>query len=219
MDGWKPLGEVMGGDNTTGRTTCPECQTALEDGAVFCTKCGFNLQTGQGTQSLPAIGTLAAARPTGPATYTPAAEEELKQQHLMYAGIAMIVGVVFPIYTGQSLEFPNFNFSGAAAKQIIASLWPLVMGITMAAMAQAARDPVSCGVALGLSLFYLMFMEFSETSTMRGGVGAILSGAGGLVLGGPAIVFFVGWLCLILGCHARHLRPGNLPAYIIALVG
>ena len=38
-------------------------------------------------------------------------------------------------------------------------------------------------------------------------------------MGGPIGIFFVGWTGLIMGCYSRHMRPGNLPAYIISLVG
>jgi len=37
--------------------------------------------------------------------------------------------------------------------------------------------------------------------------------------GGPMAIFYLGCFCLVMGCHARHMRPGNLPAYIISLVG
>lgn len=235
LDGWKPLGELMGGTASAGAAAppppatgknCPQCSAALEPNAIFCIQCGFNLQTGQGTQSIPAaapgMGMPVAGQPAGPATYAPHEEEDFKATHLMYIGVAMIVGVVLPVYN-ESLEFPNFALSGASAKFFIASLWPLAMGITLAAMAKSTRDPVRCSVALGLSLFYLMFIEFGNIPAFAFGGEFMMSISFfvgiDLFPGGPAVVFFIGIFCLVMGCHARHMRPGNLPAYILSLVG
>ena len=44
MDEWKPLGDVL---KQSSSDTCPQCNTALESGAVMCMSCGFNTQTGK----------------------------------------------------------------------------------------------------------------------------------------------------------------------------
>ena len=231
LDGWKPLGELMGSTASAGTAAppppatgknCPQCSVALEPNAIFCIQCGYNLQAGQGTQSLPGGGMPGMAQqPVAQATYSLGDEEDLKQTHLMYAGVAMIIGVVFPIYTGDGISFPNFDLSGASGKAVIASIWPLIVGITMAAMAKTTKDPVRCGVALGLSLFFILFVTFAEQKIVRFPGMPLMGTMGGsnLNTGGPPVIFYLGFFCLTMGCHARHMRPGNLPAYIISLVG
>ena len=157
------------------------------------------------------------ATPSGPATYTPAAEEEMKEKHLMYIGFLMIVGVVLPQCTigismlsfklELNIEFPNFLLSEKNFEQIVSQLGPLVVGITAVAMALSARDPLRCSVVLGLAaLTYLMAIKVDNPLTVTDGFGV-------------SALFFLGWLCLIMGCRVRHMRPTNLPAYIVSLVG
>jgi hypothetical protein len=192
MDGWKPLGEL------------------------------YSQVVPGSTEQITATGGQ-----SGVCTYTDVAEEELKQSQLMFVGIMMIVGCVWPlIFIGESMGsgwsflgwilpgglsnidskiyFLNFqavsNFESA-----LLLIGPLVIGITMVAMAKTTKDPVRCSVAMGLCLL-LFIMQIGSN-----GVGSLF--------GGRFLVFFLGWLCLIMGCRARHMRPANLPAYIIALVG
>jgi hypothetical protein len=212
MDGWKPLGEVMGGGNAAGGTTCPECQTALDAGAVFCTKCGFNLQTGKSTQRLSGGDSPGAAKPAGPATYSPRDEEDRKTSHYLTLGIMANVGAVLPAisFSPFKILFHNFDLGGKDAEWIIMMLGPLIVGITIAAMAKTTKDPVRCSVGLGLCMVLIIIL-FSDS----GGGG----GSGSGTLYGQRIVFFIGFTALLMGCYSRHYRPGNLPAYIIALVG
>jgi len=202
LDGWKPLGELMSEATAPaagapapppgGGTNCPQCSATLAPNAIFCTQCGFNLQTGQGTQSIPGMGMPVAGQPAGPAIYSPLEEEDIKATNLMYIGIAMIVGVVLPLYAGK-ISFPNFDLSGASAKAVINLLWPLVVGITMVSMAKTTRDPVRCSVALGLSLFYLMFQFFSDSVSVMS-IGGGFGGGGLPPIGGPSLVFLsAGW--------------------------
>jgi hypothetical protein len=161
-----------------------------------------------------------AAQPAGPATYSMGEEENLKQMHMMVAGVLLIVGAVLPVFgMAPSMEdgkmtletkirFPNFLLSGKNFEFIVALLGPLVVGITAAAMAKTTKDPVRCSVILGLAaLTYLISMDANRT--MAGALGGF----------GVPVIFFLGWLCLLMGCRVRHMRPANLAAYIISLVG
>ena len=125
MDEWIPLGEMMGGGKT-----CPQCNNALAAEAVFCIQCGYNLQTGQGTQSLPAGGAPQAA---GPATYNPRDEESQKTNQLLALGIMAIVGAVLPhiAFSPFKIYFQNFDLGGKNAEWFIMMLGPLIVGITI----------------------------------------------------------------------------------------
>ena len=233
MDEWIPLGEMMGG----GGKTCPQCNNALAAEAVFCIQCGYNLQTGQGTQSLPAGG---APQVAGPATYNPRDEESQKTNQLLALGIMAIVGAVLPhiAFSPFKIYFQNFDLGGKNAEWFIMMLGPLIVGITIAAMAKTAKDPVRCSVGLGLSVVLIIILFSYSGGGSGGGASTIIniggqtiivptSGRGAIlslsspsgVLYGQRIVFFLGLTALLMGCYSRHYRPGNLPAYIIALVG
>lgn len=185
-DGWKPLAELLG------------VAAAGHTGGIPVTS-----QT-----------------PAGPGTYSTFEEENIKQSHMMMAGILLIVGAVLPVFgmmpsmeDGQlSLEmkirFPNFLLSGKKFEFVVAMLGPLVVGITATAMAKTTKDPVRCGVVLGLTLLtYLISMDVNRN--VAGALGGF----------GVPVLFFLGWLCLLMGCRVRHMRPANLAAYIISLVG
>ena len=192
-DGWKPLPEVLG------IAAAPDAPPP---------------PPGPGAPSpKPAAP---AGQPAGPITYSPHEEEDIKSTNLMHIGILLIVGAIFPIIVrklsgdGASLgiEFPNFKFSGAKFTQVVAMLWPLIVGITAVSMAKTTKDPVRCGVVLGLST--LCFLIGADHN------GAITQVANGM---GTMDLFVPGWLCLVMGCRTRHMRPANLPAYILTLVG
>ena len=146
----------------------------------------------------------------GVATYSPYDEETQKSTQFMTLGILAIMGVVLPMvmFSPFKIQFPNFDLGGKSAEYIIAMIGTLIVGITLAAMAKTAKDPVRCSVALGLSLVLLIII----TSTQGGGF------TNGSFQGQP-IIFFIGLTALLMGCYARHYRPSNLPAYIIAVVG
>ena len=183
-DGWKPLAELLGGEAPSG--------------------------------SIP----MQAAKPAGPATYSAGEEENIKQTHMMIAGILLIVGAVLPVFgiaptfdDGQmtletKIRFPNFLLSGKKFEFIVAMLGPMVVGITATAMAKTTKDPIRCGVILGLAaLSFLISMDANRN--VAGALGGF----------GVPVIFFLGWLCLLMGCRVRHMRPANLAAYIISLVG
>ena len=151
------------------------------------------------------------AQPTGFATYSPYDEETQKSTQFMMLGILAIVGVVLPrvIFSPSfEIDFQNFDLGGKSAENIITMIGPLIVGITLAAMAKTAKDPMRCSVALGLSLVLLIILFSIE----GGGVAASS-------FQGQPIVFFIGLTALLIGCYVRHYRPSNLPAYIIAVVG
>ena len=102
-----PLGEMMGG----GGKTCPQCNNALAVEAVFCIQCGYNLQTGQGSQSLPAGGAPQVAEPV---TYNPGMRKVQKTNQLLALGIMVIVGVVLPhiAFSPFKIYFQNFDLGG-----------------------------------------------------------------------------------------------------------
>jgi len=151
-------------------------------------------------------------QPAGPATYSPYDEESQKSTQFMTLGILGIVGVVLPLvaFSPFKIQFPNFDLGGANAEYIIAMIGPLIVGITLAAMAKSTQDPVRCSVGLGLALV-LILMLFSNS-------GASAFGSGSSLYGQP-IIFFLGFTAMLMGCYARHYRPSNLPAYIVAVVG
>ncbi len=151
------------------------------------------------------------AQPTGFATYSPYDEEIQKSTQFMILGILAIVGVVLPtvIFSPSfKIHFPNFDLGGKSAENIITMIGPLIVGITLAAMAKTAKDPMRCSVSLGLSLVLLIILFSIE----GGGVAASS-------FQGQPNVFFIGLTALLMGCYVRHYRPSNLPAYIIAVVG
>lgn len=151
------------------------------------------------------------AQPTGFATYSLYDEEIQKSTQFMILGILAIVGVVLPtvIFSPSfKIHFPNFDLGGKSAENIITMIGPLIVGITLAAMAKTAKDPMRCSVSLGLSLVLLIILFSIE----GGGVAASS-------FQGQPNVFFIGLTALLIGCYVRHYRPSNLPAYIIAVVG
>jgi hypothetical protein len=178
MDGWKPLGELY-----------PQVVPG---------------STGQITATF-------VPQPAVAGTYSPYDEETQKSTQFMTLGILGIVGVVLPMvmFSPFKIAFPNFDLGGGkSAEYIIAMIGPLIVGITVAAMAKTAKDPVRCSLALGLSLVLMIIIA----STRGGGF------TDGSFHGQP-IIFFIGLTALLMGCYARHYRPTNLPAYIIAVVG
>ncbi|MBC8326052.1 MAG: DUF4339 domain-containing protein [Verrucomicrobia subdivision 3 bacterium] len=206
MDGWKPLGELY-----------PQVVPG---------------STGQ-------IAAAVAPQPAVAGTYSPYDEETQKSTQFMTLGILGIVGVVLPMvmFSPFKINFPNFDLGdGKSAEYIIAMIGPLIVGITLAAMAKSTKDPVRCSVALGLSLV-LMIILFSNSGVSAFGSGtrtsSMISIGGNLIvtgarptfsspsgmLQGQPIIFFIGLTALLMGCYARHYRPSNLPAYIIAVVG
>ena len=118
----------------------------------------------------------------------------------------MLPAVIFS--PSSKIHFPNFDLGGKSAENIITMIGPLIVGITLAAMAKTAKDPMRCSVSLGLSLVLLIILFSIE----GGGVAASS-------FQGQPIVFFIGLTALLIGCYVRHYRPSNLPAYIIAVVG
>ena len=151
------------------------------------------------------------AQPIGFATYSPYDEETQKSTQFMTLGILAIVSVVLPrvIFSPSfEIDFQNFDLGGKSAENIITMIGPLIVGITLAAMAKTAKDPMRCSVALGLSLVLLIILFSIE----GGGVAASS-------FQGQPTVFFIGLMALLMGSYVRHYRPSNLPAYIIAVVG
>ena len=229
MGEWKPLGELMGSD--VGET-CPRCSTKVDANSIFCPQCGFDLQTGQEPQNIPVLRKLA-----GSANYSPE-EERFKQSQLKSLGIMMIVGCALPLVfigdnlriiwqvrevwqvlggllagnnAGSNIYFPNFqaikNFESA-----VFLLGPLVLGITMVAMVKSVKDPIRCGVIMGLWL--LCFLMQTDVKFERMWFLPSYN-----LHGDNFQLFFLGWLGLIMGCRARQFRPSNLPIYIVTLVG
>jgi hypothetical protein len=117
---------------------------------------------------------------------------------------------------------------------------PLIVGITIAAMAKTTKDPVRCSVGLGLCLVLIIILfsysgggggggSSAPTIINIGGQNILIPSSGfrptllfsspSGTLYGQRIVYFIGFTALLMGCCSRHFRPGNLPAYIIALVG
>ncbi|MBT6449547.1 MAG: DUF4339 domain-containing protein [Verrucomicrobiales bacterium] len=189
-EGWEPLGKLLAAEEET-KTDEPPPPPAPAATAP------------------PEIKSI--AQPTGFATYSPYDEETQKSTQFMTLGILAIVGVVLPtvIFSPSfKIHFPNFDLGGKSAENIITMIGPLIVGITLAAMAKTAKDPMRCSVALGLSLVLLIILFSIE----GGGVAASS-------FQGQPIVFFIGLTALLMGCYARHYRPSNLPAYIIAVVG
>jgi hypothetical protein len=155
--------------------------------------------------------TVTPSQSGGVATYSPYDEETQKSTQFMTLGILAIVGVVLPtvIFNPSfKIHFPNFDLGGKSAENIITMIGPLIVGITLAVMAKTAKDPMRCSVALGLSLVLLIILFSIE----GGGVAASS-------FQGQPIIFFIGLTALLMGCYARHYRPSNLPAYVIAMVG
>jgi hypothetical protein len=155
--------------------------------------------------------TVTPSQSGGVATYSPYDEETQKSTQFMTLGILAIVGVVLPMVMFSpafKIHFPNFDLGEKSAEFIIAMIGPLIVGITLAAMAKTAKDPVRCSVALGLSLVLLIILFSTQGSSFA--VGSFH---------GQPIIFFIGLTALLMGCYARHYRPSNLPAYVIAVVG
>jgi len=96
----------------------------------------------------------------------------------------------------------------------------LIVGITLAAMAKSTKDPVRCSVGLGMALVLILMLFSISGAAASGSTGArpIFSSQTGMLHGQP-IIFFLGFTAMLMGCYARHYRPSNLPAYIIAVVG
>ena len=138
---------------------CPGCAAPLNPGAVICTSCGYNLQTGQRLQPQAASAPQPVRGPTRPGATRPVAlKAEAKWYATPYPYLGFYVVVMFSLFVlGKRNEGLNLGFLGMAALYCF--------GIYITVAVAAFKDGVMKGVLCLICGIYSVYWVYKESES------------------------------------------------------
>jgi hypothetical protein len=153
---------------------CPSCGAPIAPGAVLCTACGFNLQTGQKLQPR-----TAPAQRTIPGTKRPvaAAPKSSAWYATPYPYLGLYVVMMFALYLlGKNQPVFKLGFLGMAALYYVG----ITIAVLVAAFKESAMKGVLCLIC-GIYAAYWVYVE-SESTFLKSAYAVVLLLALGLKL-------------------------------------
>ncbi|TWU41473.1 hypothetical protein Q31b_29220 [Novipirellula aureliae] len=188
------------GFNQKVEAICPACRGDIKAGAVLCTKCGFNLQTGERLEGFKvkgidiSHGTLALQK----ASEDLAKSQEMQDKMLSKAGmpwwmlglvLVLLVGstliAVIAINVARSEQGGNFNPIATFVLLAGATCTVISSGASLMLLVRAFQKDVVTGLLVWLVPFYVFYFVYQYprdtwkyllTSIMMGIIGGVLIG-------------------------------------------
>ena len=191
---------------------CPQCDAPLgpQSGGA-CAHCGYDPRV---------VSRERRHRPQ----VDPMVEEARRKSTLTRLALALLLGGLLPVYTGNArLAFPNLQFSGLATWGMAQLIFPIAMGAALLLLGGALRAPWRgvAGLGCGLLLWATSVAAAASTPPTQAWLPQWLEQVCTALFLQPAsgVLLAVGAPAMLVASQLRRYRPNSRAAYWTGCAG